>query len=269
MRRLSRGVAGGGAAVLVAAALTACSSPTTQATDCSTYQDPFQHGEKHEQFPLDVVLLDLHDNSAQEAERVGRALTPYLHQALQTGAYVSVVADGGQGTQLRTSACFDGTDAAAPFLIKSGSSSHDADDQGAGTGELAAKVREFARNIQVAPQGSATRLLAGTERIAADARSTGRVSDVAVIAYTDMLGNNGPADCLTVDRATAAASTAEALAERCMQSGQLTPLNVHSLRFVGVGVSAVSTEQALLASSLTSQLCPRLTPNCQQGAVTP
>lgn len=255
--------------VFSAVGLAGCSTPTVRATDCTAYQDPFRKAVVGHTYPLTLALLDLHDNGPEEAERIGTALRPHLHDALRTGAYVSVIADGGQGTQTRHSACFAGADAAAPFLIHSGSDTHDADDADSYAPRLKDQVTAFVRSVPVTGHGSATRLLALAGRLAADARATGRVSDVNLLVYTDMLGNSTPGDCLNVNGVTASPATASALAARCLRSGQLQPLPVHSLRFLGAGQGSSTTEQALLATSLTAELCPRLTPHCREGAPTP
>ena len=94
-------------------------TPPAGAAGCAEYQysansivnpDPTHAGP----FKLVLVLIDLYSNAPDVAGKITQDVAPYLQDAVAEGAYVKVEADGGTGTPVTTSSCFDGSQ---PFLV--------------------------------------------------------------------------------------------------------------------------------------------------------
>jgi hypothetical protein len=231
----------------------------TPAEDCTRYQDPHDRYDRSgagDTLPLTIVAVDLFTNEDGFAKVVEDAVQPVLKGALEHGAYVELVGDGGTGTEVAHSGCFRGVDAPKPFLIRSYSQAHDRDDWVTKSAELAGEVREFVRSLRVAERGSLARLAVSVAQQTRDARASRYTGPIDVIFVTNLLGNAG--DCLDVNGATATPTAAKEIATRCFDTGQLARMpEATSVRFVGLDYGQTTLARKLLATHLATELEPR------------
>lgn len=246
----------GVALTLTATALTGCGQKAVEACGTAVH-DPFAHATKSGH-PLDIVVLDVRDNNESAAATASAQTRPLLVDAMRHGAYISVTADGGDGSPLTQSPCFTGTSGAL-FMRASGSKA-DTDDANTGADMLATQIHDLVRATPVHTRGSARRLLDHAAALAATARQgTAKVSDINVIVLSAMLASDGPHDCLSLDGQTANTTTATNMAKACLASGQVHPMpTITTLRFLGVAQGATTFPQQVLAQSLTTALGPLL-----------
>jgi hypothetical protein len=254
------------AAGLVCPCLSACSSdPVVTAATCSKYQygNPKNPDNAHPgRFPLVLIGLDLYSNSSTTATAIAQSIAPYVAQALRSGAYVKVMADGGNGTALSTSGCFDGN---APFLITRNNSTLLQKNLSSAEASLGDALTQFIRETRVVRQGSATRLLdnIAQETETETSNPDSHISSVEVIIWSNLLGDSSPSDCLNANRSLDSPIYAAAIAQRCFSEGQITAIQGVNVRLIGAGYGARTQEQSQFAILLAGDLCYHLSRNCK------
>jgi hypothetical protein len=258
-------VAGTAAGLLVGCART----PAAGAADCSRYQYSPSSAANPDQpfngrFNLLVILIDLSSNSPHTASAIDGNIHPYLQAAVDSGAFVKVEVDGGAGTQLQSSGCFDGTQ---PFLVTRANQIAQQRSQTAAVNALDSTLENFIESVKVSPQGSASRLLHEAPDQVSGLRASAPypVGPVHVILWSNLLGNTGKSDCLNLNGVPGTPAYASAIAKRCFSEGQLTSLPGAALDIVGVGAGAITGQQSLLASDLADALCAEYGDGCRES----
>lgn len=260
-----------GAVVIVStmlATLAGCTrGPAASTAACGQYQYAASSTVNPDQphpgkFKYILVLLDLYSNSAQVSASIAQDISPYLQAAVADGVYVRIEADGGTGTQVMSSGCFDGV---APFLVTRANQTAQQKTQASAVTALDSILKTFVRSVKVAPQGSASRLLQGAAEEVGGLRASASdpIGSVQVILWSNLLGNTGKSDCLSVNGVPGTPAYASAIARRCFSEGQLTPLIGAGLDILGAGAGAVNDQQSLLAGDLASDLCGEYRNGCQ------
>ncbi|MDY7100899.1 MAG: hypothetical protein S0880_06895, partial [Actinomycetota bacterium] len=249
-----RGRAASAAIVAVAASLVGC-GPVAPGASCDDLH-PGDDGEPHDAV---VVLLDVADNRAAAADETADAIRPFLLDALETGHFVELVAYGGDGADVVTSDCLGGDDL---LLVDKRNETARQNLMSAGSELLTDEVRSAVLRTPVADRGSPLRLLARVNERLATLRSAADVGDVTVVLHSDLLASSDTDDCLNADGVTATAEQATAMVERCVDEGQLAPLDGARLQLLGVGRRAETTSQTLLAAHLRRELCEQLAGGC-------
>jgi hypothetical protein len=226
--------------------------------DCAVYQDDLPEGKAA---PLLLVMLDVADNSAESAKRIASRVRPYLDTALAGGAYIKLVATGGDGTGLASSDCLAGD---RVFLIDRKNDTREEKDRLAGGRALQDEIDHVVRKQQVAPTGSATVLLSRIPGEVDMLRSTpgAAIGDVTVVLWTDLLGMTEKTDCLDIDGKQASVTIAEAIVTRCFQTRQVPELGKTTVRFLGVNENTGTRPQQDLARYLRGELCRRISADC-------
>jgi len=268
MSRWSRTVIAAAVVALAAAGLLASCARVPAAAACSQYQysagstvnpdEPFAG-----RFGLLVILLDLPANSPQTASMIDTDLHPYLQAAVAQGDFVKIEADGGEGTQLQGSPCFDGTQ---PFLVTRANQVAQQKSQAAAVNALDSMLKSFVESVKVSPRGSASRLLhqAPDQVSGLRAGAPDPVGPAQVILWSNLLGNSTESDCLNLNGVPGTPAYASAIARRCFSEHQLTPLSGAALDIIGVGAGAVNDQQSLLAGDLADALCREYV-SCRQS----
>jgi len=256
LRRLAAGLA---AVAVCVPALSGCLTEASAGpVDCATYQEDLPEGQSA---PLMLVMLDIADNSAESAKRIATRMRPFLDTALADGAYVKLVATGGDGTGLAYSDCFTGE---RVFLVDRKNETREEKDRLAAGRALQDEINHVVRERPVSPTGSATALLSRITSEIDTLRSTpgAAVGDVTVVMWTDLLGKTERSDCLDVDGKQASVTIAEAIVKRCFDTDQIPELGDAIVRFIGVNENAGTRPQQDLARYLRAELCRRISADC-------
>ena len=257
-------------AVTAAGLLIGCArTPAAGAADCSRYQYSPGNAANPDQpfkgrFNLVVILLDLSSNSPHTASAIDGDIHPYLQAAVDNGAFVRVEVDGGAGTQLQSSGCFDGIQ---PFLVTRANQIAQQKSQTVAVNALDSTLKSFIESVKVSPQGSASRLLHEAPDQVRGLRASAPypVGSVHVILWSNLLGNIGKSDCLSLNGVPGTPAYASAIAKRCFSESQLIPLPGAALDIVGVGAGAVNGQQSLLAGDLAEALCAEYGDSCRES----
>jgi len=223
--------------------------------DCGQYQEKTPKAGA----PLLLVLLDVSDNGPAAAQRVEDRLQPYLDAALKDGSFIRVVASG--GGPMTYSDCFHGD---KMFQVKRNNSRREEKDRTAAAKALGTEVNHIVQAEKVTPTGSVTGLLGGAGDEINSVRSTPgvKVTDVTVLAWTDLLGTGENSDCLNTSGRTASPSIAEALVKRCFETNQISSVAPAKVRFLGVNEGTADRPQQELARYLRAELCRRISSDC-------
>ncbi|TCJ35201.1 hypothetical protein E0504_29370 [Parafrankia sp. BMG5.11] len=241
----------------------------SETADCSQYRQESGIGDSGSAYPLTVIGLDLHTNDSSTADEIAQTLTPVIGDALTRGAYIKVIAHGGDGLGTISSDCFTGP-AGGPFLIDKKNERREESERSKATDVLTKEAAEFVRSQQVSDTGTATFLIAELKQYIDEARAaaSNHLGEVTVILYSNLLGKSdaGQPDCLNIDGQEAGMATAAALVERCFHDGYIDQLAADHVRLAGVGDGAENSQQIILANQLAESLCARWG-NCEKPEV--
>lgn len=269
MSRWRRTVIAAAVVALAAAGLLASCARTPAAAACSQYQYSADSTVNPDQpfagrFGLLVILLDLPANSPTTASMIDTDLHPYLQAAVDQGEFVKIEADGGEGTQLQSSPCFDGTQ---PFLVTRANQIAQQKSQTAAVNALDSILKSFVESVKVSPRGSASRLLHEAPDQVSGLRTSAPdpVGPAQVILWSNLLGSSAESDCLNLNGVPGTPAYASAIAKRCFSERQLIPLFGAALDIIGVGAGAVNDQQSLLAGDLADALCREYGGGCRQS----
>jgi hypothetical protein len=255
LRRLALVVAG---LLICVPALAACdmSTITGKKGGCAQYQAKAKGST-----PLLLVLLDLSNNSADTGQQVATALKPYLDNGLAQGSYVKLLASGGSTAGTKTFSCFSGSE---PYLVKRNNANRQSKDRDAGSTALQTQVTDDVQETPISQTGSVTSLLGGIpDDIQAIKGVPGvKISDVTVLVWSDLLGNGGDQDCMSVDNKQASVQVAEAVVSRCFSAQQISPIQGAKIRFIGASQGNLTAPQQNLSRYLRGELCRRLSSDC-------
>jgi hypothetical protein len=255
-------------AAVAAGALAGCAAaPAAGPAGCSQYQYSAGSTVNPDQpytasFKVVLILLDLYSNAPKAAAEITREVGPYLQAAVDDGAYVKVEADGGTGTQVQSPGCFSGSE---PFLVTRANATAQQKSQASAASALDSILTNFIESVKISPHGSATRLLQGAPQEVSSLRSGAPypAGAVQVVLWSNLLGNAGSSDCLSVNGVPGTEAYARAIARRCFSEGELTPVPGASVNILGIGTGAVNDQQSLLANDLGRALCGEYGDGCQ------
>lgn len=232
---------------------------STPEARCEDFGPRAEYDEEGEVTAASVLLVDVADNSSDRADSVAGTFDPEIEAALAKGSRLVARASGGTGEPIRSSPCFE---VGQLYLVERNNTEREDDDRAAGRELLVGEVRDLVATTEVAENGSAVALLVEAHDVVDDLLAEGvAAEEISVFLYSDLLAVSD--DCLNLHGEAADAEVADRIADRCLESQQLTPLPPGvRLTIRGAGDRADSPAQTVLASHLRVALCDRLSTSC-------
>ncbi|MDQ1138451.1 hypothetical protein QE410_003250 [Microbacterium sp. SORGH_AS 1204] len=223
------------------AAAVACPELHTTSTDESPAP---QHEDAHYN-----VLIELTSNAPENQDQILARVQPFIECAVDSGAYLEVTLDGGEGTPLVTPDGLDGTDL---LTIKRVNPTRERKDKDEKISELVQSLREAISSAQIGRYGSVQRLLNYAFTLASD---TAPGDSSFFIVWSPLLGTSSDGtDCLDVSTVDPSESNAAAVVQRCLDQGFIRPVPNAGVEIDGAATGSHDREQQRFADYLKKQL---------------